>query len=153
MVKRQSVAEKLKLKEKLVGIMQLVQEVRDSRNSSGEITPDVALTLHVKIWLGRTTLTDMLAVAKSYELNKKIERDNALIDIGSQAETTKINAKEHFAKSDDQWRQLQQDAKDAEVFREYLENKRHDLEQAVFVTKNLVEYGRKDAATTPNREI
>ena len=120
----------------------------------GKIVVDLAMVLEVKFWLMKTKLTDMVTVAKRYELNKKQERDNTLIDVGSEEDApNSIAGKEHYAKSDTRWRELQKESKQAEVLREYLENKRQDFEQAVYVMRSIQTFERNDKKSMPTQEV
>lgn len=119
----------------------------------GEIPAEDAVVLEVKFWQMKTKLTDMYAKAKRYELSIKQQRDNALIDIGSEAEVNSVAGKEQYAKGDERWRVLQEQAKEAEVIREFLELKREDFEQAIYVMRSILHKGLKDKESMPVTEI
>ena len=119
----------------------------------GEILTDDAVVLEVKFWQMKTKLTDMYIKARRYELAKKQERDNTLIDIGSEAEVNSVAGKEQYAKGDERWRKLQSEAKEAEVLREFLDLKRSDFEQGMYVMRSVLHKGIKDQESMPNKEI
>lgn len=119
----------------------------------GEISMDEAIVFEVKFWQMKTKLTDMYIKAKRYEVSKKQERDNALIDIGSEADVNSVAGKEQYAKGDEKWRKLQEESKEAEVIKEFLELKRSDFEHAIYVMRSILQKGLKDKESMPNNEI
>ena len=120
---------------------------------SGQITRSDAIILHVLFWQMKTKLSDMVTKAERYELNIKQKRDNTQIDIESESDEKSVAAKERFAKGDKRWRDLQDQRLEAEVLRKFLERKRSDFDQAVYVMRTAVEYGYKDEQSTPTQEV
>jgi len=117
---------------------------------NGDITADDALVYEVKFWHVKSKLTDMLTKVRGYELDVKQERDNTLVDIGAEEDApNSIAGKEHYAKADPRWRKLQKQAKQAEVLREYIENKRSDFEQAIYVMRSQAQNRNKDQKSMP----
>lgn len=136
-----------------LGIAQGVNEIialTKQIPADGDITADDALVFELKCWHLKTKLTDMLTRARRYELTKKQERDNILIDIGAEeGAPNSAVGKEQYAKADDRWRKLQDEAKAAEVLREYIQNKKDDFEQAIYVMRSQAQNRSRDQKSMP----
>jgi len=120
---------------------------------SGEIPPDNALVLHVLFWQIKTKLSDMVTKAERHELNAKQKRDNIDVDIQSECEEKSEAAKQRVSKADKRWRKLQDDRLEAKVLVQYLKMKRDDFDQAVYVMRTILTYGKKDQESMPEQEI
>ena len=120
---------------------------------SGEIVPDDAIILQVLFWQMKTKLSDMVTKAERYELDTKQKRDNLDVDIQSTSEEKSEAAKQRVARADKSWRALQDQRLEAGVLTEYLKMKRSDFEQAVYVMRAILTYGRKDQESMPTQEI
>ena len=120
---------------------------------SGQVTRQDALILHVLFWQMKTKLSDMVTKAERHELNIKQTRDNTDLDIQSEAEEKSEAAKQRVAKTDKRWRDLQEQRLEAEVLRKFLERKRDDFDQAVYVMRTVIEHGHMDEQSTPTQEV
>jgi len=149
-MKDKDLIKELKLEQGFSEVVALSKEIP----KSGDIIPAKAAILEVKFWQVKTKLTNMVTIAKRYELGKKQERDNALIDIGSEEDAPNSKAgKDHHAQSDDRWRKLQKETKQAEVLREFIENKRQDFEQAIYVMRSIQSMEQRDRKSMPSQEV
>jgi hypothetical protein len=117
------------------------------------IDADTALALHIKFWQVKTIISDMYIKVRRYELGKKLDRDTMLVDLKSESEEKSEAAKERYAMAQESWRKLQGEAKEAEVLREWLELKREDFSQAIYVTRTLLEQYKQDKNSMPNGNI
>ena len=120
---------------------------------SGQITRSDALILHILFWQMKTKLSDMVTKAERHELDIKQKRNNIDLDIQSECDEKSEAAKQRVAKTDKRWRDLQDQRLEAEVLRKFLERKRSDFDQAVYVMRTAVEYGYKDEQSTPTQEV
>jgi len=120
---------------------------------SGEVLPDNALILHVLFWQMKTKLSDMVIKAERHELNIKQKRNNLDVDIQSESEEKSEAAKQRVSKADKGWRKLQDERLDAKVLTQYLKMKRDDFEQAVYVMRTVMMYGKKDKESMPENEL
>ena len=141
---------KLKIERQISQITELAKEVK-------EIIPaEQALILHVKFWQVKSTISDILIKAKRYEVQKKLDRDFELLDLESECDESQYKsetAKERYAKSQDSWRKLQQEAKQAEALREWLELKREDFSQGIYVTKTVLDQKTQNRKDMPKTTI
>ena len=135
---------KLKIENQVKQITSLQTGVPDIINS------DEALALHIKFWQVKSVISDIYIKARRYELEKKLERDTELIDLKSESEEKSEAAKERYAMAQESWRKLQQESKEAEVLREWLELKRDDFSQAIYVTRTILEQYRQDKNSMPS---
>ena len=120
---------------------------------TGEIPPDNALVLHILFWQMKTKLSDMVTKAERHELNVKQKRDNYDVDMQSVSEEKSEAAKQRVSKADTKWRKLQDERLDAKVLTQYLKMKRDDFDQAVYVMRTVITYGRKDQESMPTQEV
>lgn len=141
---------KLKINRQIDQVTALGKEVKDI------IPADQALILHVKFWQVKTILSDIVIKAKRYEIQKKLERDFELVDLQSECNNDDYRseaAKERYAKSQDSWRNLQKQTKEAEALREWLELKRDDFTQAIYVTKTVLDQEHQDRRDMPKNQV
>lgn len=137
---------------KELGLESVLKEVNTLKKQmpNGDITSDDAMLYEIKCWHMKSKLTDALTTARQFEEDSKQERDNTLVDIGGEEDAPKSEAgKERYAKADERWRKLQKKAKQAQVLREYIENKRTDFEQAVYVMRSQASNRLKDKESMP----
>jgi len=120
---------------------------------SGEIPPDSALVLHILFWQMKTKLSDMVTKAERYELNIKQTRDNTNVDIQSNCDEKSEIAKQRVSRATTEWRDLQTKRLEAKVLTQYLKMKRDDFDQAVYVMRTVITYGRKDQESMPTQEV
>lgn len=138
---------KLKITKQIKQVTSLQTGVPDVINA------DEALALHVKFWQVKTVISDVYIKARRYELEKKLERDMVMVDLKTESEEKSEAAKERYAMTQDRWRKLQQERQEAEVLREWLELKRDDFSQAIYVTRTILEQYRQDRSSMPEVEV
>ena len=120
---------------------------------TGELLPDNALVLHVLFWQMKTKLSDMVTKAERHELNTKQKRDNLDVDIQSESEEKSEAAKQRVSKANPKWRKLQEARLEAKVLTQYLKMKRDDFDQAVYVMRTILTYGKKDQESMSSQEL
>ena len=136
---------------KLLKIETKIKRITDLQGQVNDIIPtDQALILHVKFWQVKSIISDILIKAKRYELDKKFERNKELVDLKSECEEKSEAAKERYAMAQDSWRKLQEASKEAQILREWLELKREDFSQAIYIAKTVLEQNRQDKIDMPN---
>jgi len=119
---------------------------------TGEIPPDNALILHVLFWQMKAKLSDMVTKAERNELSTKQKRENMAVDIQGELEGSEAS-RIRVSKADKRWRKLQDERLDAKVLTQFLKMKRDDFDQAVYVMRTVLMYGKKDQESMPENEL
>lgn len=118
----------------------------------GKITTGDALIYNVLFWQMKAKLSDMVTKAERHELNTKRLRENMAGDIQGELEGSEAS-RVRVSKTDKRWRILQEDRLDAKALTSFLKMKRDDFDQAVYVMRTVLTYGKKDMESMPEQEL
>jgi len=116
------ILKKLKLVEDIKRIMKVEKQIpRD-----GIIPENDAMVLHTLFVQAKMKMTDLVTKAKRYEQHIKLERNNTLTRLKSEAKGSEAS-RLRVAQGNPTWQTLQRERVNAEILVDWLINKRKDF--------------------------